>query len=205
VGKGEDVVHELEDLELDPEFERWFEADRTAESAPPGVVEWFTQCAADLEVTLREAEPAEPTWTWWPPDQTVGFWMRRMAQETAVHRWDVQQAFGREQPIDAELARDGIDEALGIYQPQWCHPKATLQGTGESYHFHRTDGEGEWLVRFENGDMKVSHEHAKADVAIRGSASDLVLFLWHRIPAARLEVLGDASLVDRYFELVPPD
>jgi uncharacterized protein (TIGR03083 family) len=204
-GKGEDVVHEREDLGLDPEFERWFEADRTAESAPPTVVEWFERVAEGLETTLREGEPGDRTWTWWAPDQTVGFWMRRMAQETAVHRWDVQQAFGREQPIDSELARDGIDEALEIYQPQWCRPKSTLRGSGESYHFHRTDGEGEWLVRFENGDMKVSHEHAKADVAIRGPASDLLLFLWHRIPADRLEVLGDASLIDRYFELVPPD
>jgi hypothetical protein len=42
-------------------------------------------------------------------------------------------------------------------------------------------------------------------VAVRGSASDLLLFLWRRIPADRLEVYGDAALLPRYFELVPPD
>jgi hypothetical protein len=35
--------------------------------------------------------------------------------------------------------------------------------------------------------------------------SDLLLFLWHRIPADRLEVFGDAALLERFFELVPPD
>ena len=35
--------------------------------------------------------------------------------------------------------------------------------------------------------------------------ADLVLFLWHRIPADRLEIHGDRTLVARYFDLVPPD
>jgi hypothetical protein len=51
----------------------------------------------------------------------------------------------------------------------------------------------------------VTREHAKGDVAVRGTASDLLLFLWGRLPGERLEVLGDASLVGRYFELVPPN
>jgi hypothetical protein len=128
-----------------------------------------------------------------------------MAHETAVHRWDAQLANGAAEPIEAELARDGIDEALDVYQPRWCRPKSTIAGNGESYHFHRTDGEGEWLVEFEGEGMRVSRKHARADVAVRGTASDLVLFLWQRIPGRRLEVLGDAALLDRYFELVPPD
>jgi hypothetical protein len=32
---------------------------------------------------------------------------------------------------------------------------------------------------------------------------DLFLWLWGRIPADRLEVYGDASLLPRYRELVP--
>ena len=68
---------------------------------------------------------------------------------------------------------------------------------------YRTDGEGEWLVRFEGEDVTVIREHAKAGVAVRGSASDLFLFLWGRVPASTLDVVGDASLLDRYRELVP--
>jgi len=40
---------------------------------------------------------------------------------------------------------------------------------------------------------------------VRGTASDLLLFLWGRIPASQLEVFGDAALLNRYVELVPSD
>ncbi|WP_344580326.1 maleylpyruvate isomerase family mycothiol-dependent enzyme [Nonomuraea roseoviolacea] len=43
-----------------------------------------------------------------------------------------------------------------------------------------------------------------ADVEVTGTASDLMLYLWRRIPEDRLEVRGDPRLLDRYFVLVPP-
>lgn len=114
VGHGEDVVHELEDLDLPPEFEEWFRREYALEAIPPSVVEWYRECARELEEVFRAAEPNERTWTWWTPDQTVGFWMRRMAHETAVHRWDAQLAHGRAEPIVRELAEDGVDEAIQL-------------------------------------------------------------------------------------------
>jgi hypothetical protein len=30
----------------------------------------------------------DPAGSWYTPDQTVGFWIRRMAQETVIHRID---------------------------------------------------------------------------------------------------------------------
>jgi hypothetical protein len=35
-------------------------------------------------------------------------------------------------------------------------------------------------------------------VAARGSTSDLLLLMWSRIPAGRLEVFGDADLLYRW-------
>lgn len=128
-----------------------------------------------------------------------------MARETAVHRWDAQRAHGEPQPIDAELAADGIDEVCDVMLVafrRWAEHHAA--GRGETYHFHRTDGPGEWLLRFEADDVVMTCAHAKGAVAVRGSASDLLLFLWQRIPTERVEVLGDAALLERYFELVPP-
>ena len=49
-------------------------------------------------------------------------------------------------------------------------------------HLHCTDVEGEWLVARRDGEVTVTREHAKGDVAARGSASDLFLFLWGRVP-----------------------
>jgi uncharacterized protein (TIGR03083 family) len=216
-GQGEDIVQELEDLELSPELEAWFRHDQALEALPATVIEWYEQSATELAAVFEAVEPDEPTWTWWPPDQTVGFWMRRMAHETAVHRWDAQLAHNlnriirrpddpvHAEPIARELAQDGIDEALTVYQPQWCRPQSQVPGRGEAFRFQQADGPAAWVVRFEGQGMEASPELSAADVTIRGDASALLLFLWHRIPADELEILGDRSLVDRYFELVPPD
>ncbi len=215
----ENTVRSYEDLDLPPEYKGLFDAEFDPDAgeehltAPPGLLELFGQTAVTLEEVLRATDPAKPVWTWWPPDQTAGFWLRRMAQETAVHRWDAQLACagaGSVEPIEPELARDGIDEVFDVMIPSrrggspfWnSKPR---QGDGETYHFHRTDGPGEWLVRFEGDGTTVTHEHAKGDVAARGTASDLLLFLWGRLPASRLDVFGDAALLDRYFEFVPAD
>ena len=143
-------------------------------------------------------------WTWWDADQTAGFWQRRMAQETAVHLWDIQSAFGLQQPIDRDMARDGIDEALFIHLPAEYEDEPP-HGKGESYHFHCNDGEGEWLVRFEPDAVVVTREHAKGDLAFSGTASDLLLFLWRRIGAEKIAVFGDLAQLDRYFELLRVD
>ncbi len=69
-------------------------------------------------------------------------------------------------------------------------------------HFHCTDGDGEWLARLTDAPVAVTREHAKADVAARGTASDLLLFLYGRAGADALQVFGDASLLARWRELV---
>jgi hypothetical protein len=123
-----------------------------------------------------------------------------------VHRWDAQLSHGEPEAIESALASDGVDEVLDVMLPQrreWVTPRRV--SAGETYHFHRTDGPGEWVVRFAPEGPVVTREHVKGDVALRGPASDLLLWLWHRIPTSRLEVFGDAALADRFFELVPPD
>ncbi len=45
-------------------------------------------------------------------------------------------------------------------------------------------------------------EHAKGDVAIRAPASHLLLFLYGRAGASGAEVFGDASILDRWQQLV---
>jgi hypothetical protein len=125
-----------------------------------------------------------------------------MIHETALHRYDAQLAHGLASPLDPDLAHDGLDYTFDLWIGR-KRPLSLLPAGGETYHLHRTDGEGEWLLRFEPGEVVVTREHAKAAVALRGTASDLMLFLWNRAGKDRLEVLGDAALADRYRELVP--
>lgn len=71
---------------------------------------------AELLAEFATRKPEDPTGTWYGPDQTVGFWIRRMAQETVIHRVDAELAAGRAvAPIPADLAIDGIDELLKVF------------------------------------------------------------------------------------------
>lgn len=182
-----------------------FRESESPDLVPPGVLNYLIDAGARLGEGLADASPNQDVDTWFPPDQTAGFVQRRMAQETAVHRWDAQEAHGIAQPIEPELARDGIDEVFDVMltaRREWIEPRAA---GGETYHFHRTDGEGEWSIAFRPDGVEITPKHGKGDVAFCGTASELLLFLWGRIPASRLEVIGDDELVDRWFALVPPD
>src|SRR5439155_8923348 len=59
--------------------------------------------------------PGSHAATWFRPDQSVGFWIRRMAQETVVHRRDAELALGDPTPAAPDLAVDGIAELLDIF------------------------------------------------------------------------------------------
>lgn len=153
---------------------------------------------AGLAVTLQvlgAAHPEQPNWTW-ASDNSAGFVIRRMAQETAVHRWDAEQAAGRDVPIDAHLASDGIDEFLQHFRGDAA---ADALPVGGSVHLHCTDVAGEWTVRVdEDGQGIVTREHAKGDCAIRGAASGILLALWRRRPLDTVDVIGDADVAARF-------
>ena len=72
----------------------------------------------------------------------------------------------------------------------------TLPAHG-TIHLHATDIDGEWLITLGPAGISFEHGHAKGDVALRGTASDLLLWCWNRVPVDdRLEVFGDAAPLD---------
>lgn len=169
--------------------------DRSLLEAPSvGSLDWYEAGLAALVETFRTTDPATPVYTFAGPG-TAAFWQRRMAHETTVHRVDAEQATGATGPVDAGFAVDGIDEYLDVFLPLAARRvEAPPQGT---LHLHATDVEGEWLVRL--GDApSVERGHAKGDVALRGPAADLYLWVWGRVPTERLEVFGDETLADGF-------
>jgi uncharacterized protein (TIGR03083 family) len=172
----------------------------------PGLGPWISAGTATMVEQLRKVRAGEACWSWWPEDQTVGFWNRRVALETVVHRWDVERGAGVDiVPTDPALAADTIDEYLDVFVGLQ-RVLNTAPGAGETAHVHCTDTDGEWFIEFPApGERVVRREHAKGDVAFRGPAEGLMLYLWGRLPAeeAGVEIVGDTTLADRWTELAP--
>jgi uncharacterized protein (TIGR03083 family) len=170
--------------------------------APPRaeLLGWYRQGLEELATVLEATDPETRVWTFHRPDQTVGFWRRRMAQETAVHRVDAESAHGDPRPVPAALAADGVTELLEVFlAPQL--EGGPVGGRGESLHLHATDTEGEWRLRLLPAGVEVAQDHAQADATAAGAASDLLLFLWGRAGAGPLERAGDPALLSRVREL----
>ncbi len=155
---------------------------------------YYDQLGALVEV-LRSTDPETPVWSWSGNDKNVAWVIRRMAHETAMHRWDVEAAAGTHAAIDPLLAGDGIDEFLANFLPWSTEGAAPVGG---SVHLHCTDTPGEWTVVEGGEGFVVAREHAKGDCALRGAASDLLLVLWHRLPLSAIEVMGDVGVAERF-------
>jgi len=158
-------------------------------------LELFDDSLSGLLAMFEYEGPEAPSHTWWDPDQSVGFWIRRMAQETAVHRVDVELAHGVPTPVDAELAVDGIDELLVMMLAgdEWAehgtkHPidatvRITCQGRS-------------WTVQADSDAVVVDRSaDGDADAEVAGEPSELYLWLWGRGDETSLIITGDAAAV----------
>ncbi|HET9253703.1 MAG TPA: maleylpyruvate isomerase family mycothiol-dependent enzyme [Pseudonocardiaceae bacterium] len=174
-----------------------------------GLCAWLAAGASELVDSIRAAGPEAPVWTF-SGDQNAGFWARRMAHETTVHRADAELALGRAYTLEADLAADAISEWLSLLGSplavQFRPELAELRGEGQILHLHATDpglGEaGEWIVRRTPAGPAWEPGHMKGDVAVRGAVVDLLLVLMRRVRPgeAPITVLGDAGLLDHWLE-----
>jgi uncharacterized protein (TIGR03083 family) len=166
----------------------FYDTDRPEDVSPS---DFIRQGTTTMREQLAAAAPDAEIKTWAGLKPPSWLW-RRMTHELAVHRWDAQAANGAPQPLADDVADDGIDELLTEFLPI-----ADVSGVGGSLHLHATDGDGEWFIETADG-LTWSRAHEKGDVAVRGTTSDLLLFSWGRLPADRLEVLGDESVLTRW-------
>jgi uncharacterized protein (TIGR03083 family) len=195
-----------EELNAPPSVMEWSEQATAGradlERIPAGLVEWHTSSASAMIEALEALGENEPVWHWSGDNRGITH-LRNQAVEHTVHRWDAENAVGGTTPIDPNVATDGIQQHFDVQIAAGRHWKEWSRGEGETYHLHRTDGDGEWLVRFDGESFAVENSHGKGDVALRGTAEDLFLWLFGRVSADRLEVHGDRDLIERYRQLAP--
>ena len=172
---------------------------------PAGLASCYVESLDQVLAVLGSADPNAPTWTFSTTgDRTVRWWCRRLAVEVAIHRWDVQHAgaTGRgpaPEPVDGEVAAAGVEEFVAEFLPGLLAAPG-VDGLVGTLHLHATDGPVEWWIDLDRGGSAVPG-HAEADTAIRGSRSDLLLWLTNRGPLDSLMVVGDGAVTDSWHQL----
>lgn len=175
-----------------------------------GLVEFFEEATALLQRTLAETDPAEWRWTW-SEDQTAGFIRRRQAHESLIHRIDAELTADVERAhVDADLATDGVDEALRIMfggAPSWARVRA-LSGhtvrvrttdTGSSWHvtLARLDGTSPDGETYADEPALVVADQDDGDrvaATVEGAAADLDCWLWGRPTSGALHRTGEEAV-----------
>jgi uncharacterized protein (TIGR03083 family) len=141
---------------------------------------WGMVQSAELEAVLDGADPRDRVWTW-AAQQDVAFVLRRQAQEAVVHTVDVEEVLGDVRPIPADVAQDGIDEWLDVMVPG-----ALPAGPPPEAHpvvLHAVDTDAERTLFPGTRPFPIA--------ALTGTAGDLLLALWRRVPLEVLTVHGD--------------
>jgi hypothetical protein len=158
---------------------------------PPGVtdeppLELLDRAYAALTAEFAARRPEDASYTWYGPDQTVGFWIRRMAQETVIHRVDGELAAGA--PVAAipdDLAADGIDEVLVAFvqydTTEWPDEFAEMLARADDRAVRIVTPERSWLLRLTSKGVRVEQpDSGEARATAEGPAPDVLLWLWAR-------------------------
>ncbi len=169
--------------------------------------ERFDAALAELLTEFDDRGPESLAHTWYGPDQTVGFWIRRMAFETLVHRVDAELAAGEEVgPVEAAFALDGVEEMLTVmlawgsraYRRQLGETLTAREGLTVGI----DAGERSWTLRVGAEGIGLSEgtlEEAEAVVA--GTPGTILMWLWRRLPAEAVAVRGDRSKASALYDL----
>lgn len=186
---------------------------------------FFTDSHRRLMDALAANGDGVAVWTWYEPDRTVGFVRRRQTHEALIHRLDAEATAGWEfSPTEAELATDGVDEALVCMfsgAPAW----ARTTPDGPVGRLRTTDTNREWLVRLgqfegtspDSGTSYVDEpmlisvtpddpssggpDHHSPQFDISATASDLMAWIWNRPTKGDVVRRGDTTAIESLFAI----
>jgi uncharacterized protein (TIGR03083 family) len=159
---------------------------------------WLAESTGQLLSAVREAGPERGCWTWWggsQSPQTSGAVARHQLQEVAVHTYDAQLTLGDPQPLPREVALDGVEEFLstcctGPYS--WPHQPGAVD-------YQATEGASWrlWLTADGVRAARLDTPGPAADATVQGTAGDLVLVLYARLPVSSQKVDGDGRIFEQ--------
>jgi uncharacterized protein (TIGR03083 family) len=167
------------------------------------LLDWWSESSRLLVDALREVGPDRECWTWWDlsqSPQTSGAGARHQLQEIAVHTYDAQLVAGAPQPLPDEVALDGVEEfqftCCATTSP-WPHEPAVVD-------YHATEGRS-WRLWLSADGARAARwsGDGPVDASLRGTASELVLCFYNRIPVNALKLEGDPRIFDQLIAWEP--
>lgn len=161
------------------------------------VLDAYDRSLAAVLDAVEARGPDSPAWTWAPVEWRAEFWHRRAAVATGLARWDAQMAVGATAPVPAALAAEAISEVFEAFIPYGERRGAHPEANGLVQLFAQ-DADATWFVRLREGRVALL-DRPDPDVGLQaraaGSASDIALALWGRLPFGICDVVGDERLL----------
>lgn len=138
------------------------------------LVAGYRAAAADLLGVLRATDPEAPAWTF-GSEKVAGFWQRRQVHEVTLHLYDAlaaQQATDSWE-VSADLAWDGVAEVATLFYPRQVRLGRSAPLTAP-LRLRASDTGGETML---------ANDVLAPEVVLEGTARELLLVLWGRVPA----------------------
>jgi uncharacterized protein (TIGR03083 family) len=189
--------------------QRWA-ADIVRTGAPSGIPDprdvdlpgdwpkWLQEGTAELAGALQESNATVWTIAGTGPAE---FWLRRMVHDTTVHYVDAAITAGIGYEIPEDLAIDGIQEGLELLATPGIEERnaavAELRGDGQTLQIRPDNRPGWHITRTPEG-VKWRHGTADADVTMSGTAQDLLLLVYGRLPLENITLTGNRDLMTHW-------
>lgn len=171
-------------------------APRSARPSSPG---WPTRRSSCSLLCARPPGPGllglvEPL----ASPHTVAAVARRRVPESLIHTYDAQLASGTPQELPTTEAGDAIEEFLATV----CTGTVPWPGEPATMDYHAAEA-GSWRQTVDAAGSRFTRltaaeaAESKPTAAIYGTASEMALLMYMRIPAGSLRIEGDADLLQQ--------
>jgi uncharacterized protein (TIGR03083 family) len=123
--------------------------------------------------------------------------------EYVIHAHDLSPATGKRRPVPGWFLDRGLTETVNLMQR--LHLRSPHKGKSATFHIHRTDGDGEWVLTAEGGQAVMKEGHIKSDASLSGPGEGLYWVLMGRGKPEDngVELHGDPALAGAFKEWFP--
>ncbi|WLQ62191.1 maleylpyruvate isomerase N-terminal domain-containing protein [Streptomyces glycanivorans] len=192
-------------LNTEPGAERPSKDGLAAPREREALITWLADSTEQLLTALREAGPDRGCWAWWEPlasPHTVAAVARRRVPESLIHTYDAQLASGTPQEL---LPRTEAVDAIEEFLATVCTVTVPWPGEPATMDYHAADA-GSWRQTLDAAGSRFTRltaaeaAESKPTAAVYGTASEIALIMYMRIPAGSLRMEGDADLLHQLQE-----